>query len=315
MTKDNILIIKHGALGDVILSGAAIKAIRNFHKQDNLCCLTTKPYSNLMSESPWFDEVIIDVKPKWNDIFGWFSLGAKLHKYKFSMIYDLQTSDRSNLYFYLFFFIRSVQWNGIAYGSKFRHKNFLRKNMHTIDRHRDQLKLCGIKNVNVPDWKWLLRKNKHKNIVKDKYALIVSGSSAHRKNKIWPKKFYTDLVRRLDNLGIKSVFIGLESEKSSIDEIIVASNDSKIKSFINLAGQTSYRDIAFLARSSLFVIGNDTGPVHLAAACDAKVIVLFGKGSDPNLCAPLGDNVIIIHRKDIKNILVRNVLDKIEKFL
>ena len=315
MKKNNILIIKHGALGDIVLSGAAIKAIRNFHKKDNIYCLTTKTYCELMEESPWFDEVIVDEKPKWNNISGWLCLRSTLQKLNFSRIYDLQTSNRSNLYFYLFFFMKSVQWSGIAYGCTFRHNNSIRKKMHTYDRQKDQLSVCGLRNLSPPDWKWLLAKNIKLNIVKDKYALIISGSAAHRKNKIWPKESYAELVKVLKNLGISSVFIGLEGEKTIIDEIISNSEDSSIKKSINLVGKTSFKDIAFLAKSAQFVIGNDTGPIHLAASCEAKVVVLFGAGSNPKLCAPIGENVTIMYKEDIKNILVNDVLDQIKKFL
>ena len=34
--KNNILVIKHGALGDIILAGSAMQAIRNYHKNDNI---------------------------------------------------------------------------------------------------------------------------------------------------------------------------------------------------------------------------------------------------------------------------------------
>ena len=314
MKNNNILVIKHGALGDIILAGAAIKAIREFHKDSTIYCLTTKPYYKLMQESPWFDKVILDVKPQWSDIFGWLNLMKNLKKNKFYRVYDLQTSDRSSLYFYLFFLISTTQWSGIAYGSLFRHKNFLRKKMHTLDRHKDQLDITGLKSLRSPDWKWLLKKEHNKYAIQHKYVLIVTGSSAHRENKIWPKESFGSLVGILAENEITSVFIGLENDKKNIDDIINMDAKLEMKKSINLAGKTSYKDLAFLANSSLFVIGNDTGPIHLAAACGARVFVLFGSGSDPKLCAPRGKNVVIIRKNNIKNILVRDVLERVEKF-
>ena len=314
MKNNNILIIKHGALGDIILAGAAIRAIREFHKDYTIYCLTTRPYYKLMQESPWFDGVILDIKPKWYDIFGWLDLMRSLKKNKFYRVYDLQTSDRSSLYFYLFFLISPTQWSGIAYGSSFRHKNLLRKKMHTLDRHKDQLDIMGLKNLGSPDWKWLLEKKHNKYEIQNKYALIVTGSSAHRENKIWSKKSFGSLANILAKNGIMSVFIGLENDKKYIDDILNMDSSFEMKKFINLAGKTSYKDLAFLANFSLFVIGNDTGPIHLAAACGAKVFVLFGSGSDPKLCAPRGENVVIIRRNNIKDILVKDVLERVEKF-
>ena len=56
--KNNILVIKHGALGDIILAGPAMQAIRINHKNDNIICLTTMAYESLKS-SPWFDMVLL----------------------------------------------------------------------------------------------------------------------------------------------------------------------------------------------------------------------------------------------------------------
>ena len=101
--KNNILVIKHGAFGDVVLAGAAMEAIRNYHKNDYIICLTTKAFETILKESPWFDIVISDSKPKWYDFKGWQGLKFLFRKYKFKKVYDLQTSYRSNLYFFIFF--------------------------------------------------------------------------------------------------------------------------------------------------------------------------------------------------------------------
>ena len=54
-------------------------------------------------------------------------------------------------------------------------------------------------------------------------------------------------------------------------------------------------------------IGNDTGPMHLLGTCRLNLIVLFGAGSNPNLCAPLGKNVNILHKDIISDIKAEEV--------
>ena len=56
----NILIIKHGSLGDLIQANGAIKDIKNFYKNRKVFLLTSKPYAIFMSECPYLDGVIID---------------------------------------------------------------------------------------------------------------------------------------------------------------------------------------------------------------------------------------------------------------
>ena len=69
--KNNILVIKHGAFGDIILAGAAMQAIRHHHKDDYIICLTTNKFEKLLKSSPWFDMVVGDPKPIWHNFKDW----------------------------------------------------------------------------------------------------------------------------------------------------------------------------------------------------------------------------------------------------
>ena len=63
----NILIIKHGSLGDLIQANGAIKDIKNNFPNDKVLLLTTPPYANFMSSCPYLDGVLIDKRlPRWN---------------------------------------------------------------------------------------------------------------------------------------------------------------------------------------------------------------------------------------------------------
>ena len=63
----NILIIKHGSLGDLIQANGAIKDIKDYYKNRKVFLLTSAPYSIFMSECPYIDGVIIDKRlPRWN---------------------------------------------------------------------------------------------------------------------------------------------------------------------------------------------------------------------------------------------------------
>ena len=65
--KKNLLIIKHGALGDFILSFGPFKAIRDYHLNDHIILLTNSIFKEFAEESNYFDEIIIDDRPSiWN---------------------------------------------------------------------------------------------------------------------------------------------------------------------------------------------------------------------------------------------------------
>ena len=56
----NILIIKHGSLGDIVQASGAIQDIISNHKDDNIYLLTSKPYINLFKKNDSIKEIILD---------------------------------------------------------------------------------------------------------------------------------------------------------------------------------------------------------------------------------------------------------------
>ncbi len=311
--KNNILIIKHGAFGDVILAGAAMKAIRSYHKNDYIICLTTLSFQDLLQESPWVDMVMVDPKPKWNTIKGWLYLNVFFNKYKFKKIYDLQTSYRSNLYFFIFFFFGNVEWSGIAYGSSYRHNNAKRKLMHTVDRQKDQLKIAKIEYNHLPDWRWLGNNYKNNSLMpNNKFIILVTGAARHRLNKKWPQSRYASLIERFSQIDIQCILIGGDDEFDNIKNLLSLVDKAIKKQPLNYAGITSYKDIVYLSSYAKHAIGNDTGPIHLIATSGLSTTVLFGSASNPELCAPKGKNVNIIKKNSISDISVDLVFKAIK---
>ena len=104
----NILIIKHGSLGDLIQANGAIKDIKEFYKTKKVILLTSQPYSLFMSECPYIDGVITDKRlPRWN-LFFLYNLKKLLSRYNFSKVFDLQNSRRTK--FYRKFILNNADW-------------------------------------------------------------------------------------------------------------------------------------------------------------------------------------------------------------
>ena len=83
-----------------------------------------------------------------------------------------------------------------------------------------------------------------------------------------------------------------------------------------MIGKTNYSDLAYLSSRAKFILGNDTGPMHLLVACSnnkTAKFVLFGEASDPRLCAPIGQNVLIVKEKNINEIKPDNIKNLINK--
>ncbi|MHA1597646.1 MAG: glycosyltransferase family 9 protein, partial [Alphaproteobacteria bacterium] len=134
MSNDGILVIKLAALGDFVQALGPMAAIRRHHADAHLTCLTTKPYLELARATGFFDDVWEDKRPGRFNFAGWFALRRRLRSGWIGRVYDLQTSDRSSLYFNLFRPGPIPEWSGIAAGCSHPHANPDRDRMHTIER-------------------------------------------------------------------------------------------------------------------------------------------------------------------------------------
>ena len=105
----NILIIKHGSLGDLIQANGAIEDIKKSFKNSKVFLLTSQPYLNLMSRCPYLDGALLDKRlPRWN-LFYLLSLKKTLSKYQFTHVFDLQNSSRTK--FYKKFLLKNSIWS------------------------------------------------------------------------------------------------------------------------------------------------------------------------------------------------------------
>ena len=105
----NILIIKHGPLGDIVQISGVLRDIREAHNNEKIFILTTTPYVELLSRCPFVDGVLIDKRlPRWN-IFYLLKLTKLLKKFNFVKVYDLQNSSRTS--FYRKFLLNTSQWS------------------------------------------------------------------------------------------------------------------------------------------------------------------------------------------------------------
>lgn len=286
-----ILIIKHGALGDIILATGPMAAIRAQHPDAHIVLLTTPTYAKLLKKSPYADEIWTDSRPKLWNIKRMFLLIKQLNSIRFDYVYDLQTSARSTMYFD--FFLKKPLWSGLAKRSPLRHNTPERTTLHTIDRQKQQLAIAGIEKVPAPSIAWMTA-DVSAIAPNEKYAILVPGGSAHRPEKRWPHEHYIALARWLVSKQIKPVLIGANAETHILHAI-----EDEVPKCLNLCNMTGFEDLAEIARGARYAIGNDTGPMHIIAAAGCPSVVLFSPASNPDLCAPRGDHVSIIRSDNL----------------
>jgi ADP-heptose:LPS heptosyltransferase len=298
MRDQRILVIKLGALGDMVQAMGPALAIRQHHPQAGITLLTTAAYADFARAAPYFDEVWIDTRPSlWRDPAGLMRLRRRLRAGRFERVYDLQTSDRSSFYRSLFLPGPMPEWSGIARGASHPHANPQRDFIHTIERQADQLKFAGIEDVPLPDLSWLDADLSALALDPAGFVLLVPGGAAHRPEKRWPIQDYAALAQWLAQRGLQSVILGGAIESPLATEI-----QAGAPAALDLTGKTDFAMIAALARRARRAVGNDTGPMHLIAATGCPATVLFSAASDPEITRPRGPDVTVLRRERLADL-------------
>ncbi len=175
--RQNILIVKLGAFGNIILSLAAFAAIRKHHAGARISVLTQSTYSDWLWTFPYFDEVLVDPRPAWWDLPTARRLSRMLSNGHFDRVYDLQTSTRSSRYFSLFPATHRPEWSGIAFGCSHPDRDPRRNVLHDTVRQQGQLRQAGIFEIPPADLSWCSGDIARFNLPAD-FALLVPGGSA-----------------------------------------------------------------------------------------------------------------------------------------
>ena len=293
-----ILVVKLGALGNVVLSFGPFASIRRHHAKAHITLLTTAPFAEWLSQSPWFDSVWIDERPDWWDLPGWHRLRQRLMGGQFDRAYDLQTSGRSSRYFQLLPHRHRPAWSGIAHGCELPDRAPRRNRLHDIDRQFGQLRQAGVQVKEPADLSWS-RGDLEPFALPAHFALLVPGSSAHRLVKRWPIERYRELAAGLADRGLQPVVVGAMPERPLARAIPDA---------IDLTGRTDFGQLTSLARRASIAVGNDTGPMHLFATAGCPCVVLFSRDSNPALHAPRGERVALLQRPDLSQLDTASVL-------
>ncbi|WP_374656697.1 glycosyltransferase family 9 protein [Phenylobacterium sp.] len=307
-----ILVIKLSALGDFVLALAAMKKIREVHKRAHITLLTTPPFEALAKACPYFNAVETDGRPQ--GLGEWLVLRRRIKAARYDRVYDLQTSAQSARIFHMLSPF-PPEWSGIAAGCSLPHKNPSRNRMHTLERQADQLKYAGIwpdaptepGSAPGPDLSWVLPKPTQIRPVPGgvrprPYVLFVPGGSAHRLDKRWPAERYGQLGKILAERGYDVVIIGGPQESALARQI-----QREVGQARDLTGRTDFAKVAVLGAKASLVVGNDTGPLHLAAATGSPTVVLFSSASDPELAAPRG-HVTVLRSGNLGDLSVAEVL-------
>jgi ADP-heptose:LPS heptosyltransferase len=306
----NILIIKHGSLGDIAQASGAIQDISENHLNDQIHILTTKPYLELFKKNPNIHNVILDKRLSRFNLIYLYLLMKNLKKFKFTKVYDLQNSSRTSFYKNILFpKSGSSEWSSsLTTLPKDIVKEEFDKNP-VLDRFAHQLKTSNltINHTMNPNFSWACSEIDEikKNYNLERYILLFPFCSEHLLIKRWP--FYNELIQLIKN-KYKDEF-----------KIVTAPGPSEIKNSKDFDAEPillnnkslNISQLATLIKDSAFVVANDTGPAHMAAHLNSKGITLFGAHTTAHKVSIERENFKAIQVNDLYKLSAEKVFEKL----
>ena len=292
--------MKPSSLGDIVLALPALSALRRNYPEAKITWLVRPEFSQILENHPHLTDIVLfDRKflgKSWYKLraFGAFiSLIRQLRRSKFDIVIDLQGLFRTASLAWLSGCKRRF---GMANAREFAHIFYTNKisqdqtNIHLVDYYLKIIQAVGACDIGVefvfPEdaaaGEYVSRLLQSYGIKPHNYVVFIPGS-AHV-DKCWPADRFAALADKISSeFSLPIVAAGTESEKSIVKNIA----DSTKATITNFAGLTNLKELVVLLKTAKFVISNDTGPGHIAAALGVPMVLIFG-WSNPFRIAPYG---------------------------
>lgn len=284
-----ILVVRYRFIGDMILTIPFLRNLRYHYPDSQIDMLVSPNSGEVIEECPYVNNFIyFDTtrKHKYENGEGkkktFLYYVSLLKKEKYDKVYILKRSLSSAL---LCFFAGIKE--RIGYDTEHRGILLTKRVKYDNQKHEslaflDVLKADGIDVKDNYLENWVKQENEEKvfrlfdenNIAKSERKVVVNVTATNP-GKVWDINNFTKIIEYLsEKKGVRVIFIGALSDKEIYDNIKY-SKEMTIKP-VNLCGQLTIKDSLALLKNVDFIIGNDSGTLHMASSVGTKVIGLYG---------------------------------------
>ena len=307
----NILIIKHGSLGDLIQANGAIQDIKNTYKTSKVLLLTSIAYLEFMSSCPYIDGVILDKRlPRWN-LFYLKDLKTLLEKYEFSHVFDLQNSNRTK--FYKKYLLKKPIWSSsetsLEEGEKLSDFN----EDSVLNRMVKQLKKSKviIKNTQDINLTWSIKdiSRNLKQYTNGEFVLLFPFCSKKNIQKKWP--YFAELIIKIKEIYKNKYPVLIAPGPNEIEE----AKKFNAKIVLEKNQPVNINFLISLINSAKYIISNDTGPAHICSHLNKNGLALFGSHTTAKKVNIGNTNFKTLTVKNLDDLKVEEVLNNIRKDL
>ncbi|MBF0559944.1 MAG: lipopolysaccharide heptosyltransferase II [Nitrospirae bacterium] len=291
-----LLIIKPSSLGDVVHSMPFLNVIRESFPAAEIHWVIAKGLEGLLENHPMVQKLWVIDKNQWKKIKKLHvtvselrTLFGALKSESYDLVIDLQGLLRSGLLTAATKAPFRLGFSEAREGSRifYTHRITGGRDIHAVDRYLKIASALGCDTGTVTFPLPLVKESPRILQLKEEagdYAVLAPG--ARWITKRWPAERFGQLCSRF---SIKSIIIGSKADEALAEEA-AAHSDGKA---LSLAGKTDIKEMISIIRKARFMVTNDSGPMHIAAACGVPVAALFGP-TNPARTGPYGSGNVII---------------------
>ena len=268
--RKNILILKLGALGDVVMATGLIRLIQRHHGDCQHTLVTSPAYAGLFSSWSGLEIKTFDRK----SLLSTLAVSLWIRRKQFLRVYDLQSNDRTALICSLSG-IPEKAGNHPRLPYNIHPDSYYTGKCHIHARMQEILSAAGIPSGAadpclppaqadreiVSDW-LKMRGLQHKKLV-----IMHAGASAGRPEKRWPH--FSELAGYLADTGYLTVWIGARDDRELNASLARVTG-------VDASAAFSFTQLVALTEHARFALANDSGPMHVLACGNIPVYGLFG---------------------------------------
>jgi ADP-heptose:LPS heptosyltransferase len=313
---DRVLVIVLGSLGDAVLATAPMKVLRAYHASAEITVLTAPCNIRFFNRSPWVDR--IDArwpikKPLDKVKFNW-----ALRNERYGMIYDLTNNDDSEAIFKALTPF-PPNWSGDALGCSHPHVDRARLTLHRLDRHAEQMMVCGIGPKEgyapglapLPDLDWSRdalsdpgAASPARHGIEAPFALLAPEGVPDDPSKRWPTARYGELANALLEHGVQPVIVGSPSAVALALEIRAIAPKA-----LDLVARLDMFSFMEMARQASLAVGSEGDLAIMAAAAGAPTLAIINPNeASMRKAAPRGVATVGLVARNFDTISVSDVL-------
>ncbi|MBN2212557.1 MAG: lipopolysaccharide heptosyltransferase I [Sedimentisphaerales bacterium] len=309
-TFERILIVKPSSLGDIVRALPVLHGLRRRFSKTMINWLVRPEFADILPGKPALDEKILFDRKRFARLgisYGatrdFLQLLRQLRRRQFDLVIDLQGLFRSG------FITRATGAPvrvGFAHAREgaarfYTHPIKVDPDLHHVEECRqvaraigvDTESLCFDMNLDAEATTQAVTLLMRFGLGQGEgYYVILPGGTHEAKR--WPVANWVELVTSLKKIhNIRLVILAGGGEEKAIAEAITQGKVGQRPTLhadagvINLAGQTTLRQLVALLKEARWVVGNDSGPLHIAAALGTPVVGLYGP-TNPRLVGPFG---------------------------